>query len=79
MLSIANEVDLLIFCCVYFVCNTNHVFSNTNSILDAHKKTHKGKKIVGCKWILKIKWDVSRKVERFKARLMVKGYTQDEN
>ena len=38
MLSIANEVDLLIFCCVYFVCNTNHVFSNTNSILDAHKK-----------------------------------------
>ena len=28
MLSIANEVDLLIFCCVCFVCNTNIYFSN---------------------------------------------------
>ena len=29
MLSIANEVDLLIFHCVCFVCNTNHVFPTT--------------------------------------------------
>ena len=26
MLSIANEVDSLIFRCVCFVCNTNYVF-----------------------------------------------------
>ena len=26
MLSIANEVDSLIFCCVYFVYDTNYVF-----------------------------------------------------
>ena len=26
MLSIANEVNPLIFRCVCFVCNTNHVF-----------------------------------------------------
>ena len=26
MLSIANEVDSLIFCCVCFVCDTNYVF-----------------------------------------------------
>ena len=25
MLSIANEVDPLIFCCICFVCDTNHV------------------------------------------------------
>ena len=28
MLSIANEVDSLIFCCVCFVCDTNMYFSN---------------------------------------------------
>ena len=28
MLSIVNEVDPLIFCCVCFVCNTNMCFSN---------------------------------------------------
>ena len=32
MLSIANEVDLLIFCCVCFVCDTNHVFSTHNAL-----------------------------------------------
>ena len=29
MLSIVNEVYLLIFCCVCFVCDTNMCFSNT--------------------------------------------------
>ena len=28
MLLIANDVDLLIFCCVCFVCDTNMYFSN---------------------------------------------------
>ena len=28
MLSIANEVDPLIFCCVCLVCDTNMYFSN---------------------------------------------------
>ena len=28
MLSIVNEVDPLIFLCVYFVCDTNMYFSN---------------------------------------------------
>ena len=26
MLSIVNEIDPLIFCCVCFVCDTNYVF-----------------------------------------------------
>jgi len=29
MLSITNEVDSLIFCCVYFVYDTNYVFPTT--------------------------------------------------
>ena len=32
---------------------------------------------MGCKWIFKTKWD-SIGVERFKARLVTKGYTQKE-
>jgi hypothetical protein len=30
------------------------------------------KKIVGCKWVYKLKKDVDDKVERYKARLVVK-------
>jgi len=30
MLLIANEVDLLIFYCICFVCSTNMYFSNNN-------------------------------------------------
>ena len=37
MLSIANEVDPLIFRCVYFVCDTNMCFSNSVSHNDFTK------------------------------------------
>ena len=33
MLSFVNEVDPLIFHCVYLVCDTNKYFSNTYNIL----------------------------------------------
>ena len=36
----------------------------------------KGSKAVGCKWVFKTKRDSKGKVERFKARLMAKGFTQ---
>ena len=33
------------------------------------------KKVVGCKWLLKIKYKVDGTIERYKARLVEKGYT----
>jgi hypothetical protein len=36
-------------------------------------------KVVDCKWVYKIKKGVDDKVERYKARLVVKGYSQKED
>jgi hypothetical protein len=36
----------------------------------------KGRKVVGCKWVYKLKKGVDDKVERYKARLVEKGYSQ---
>ena len=36
----------------------------------------KGKKIVGCKWIFTIKYKADETIERYKARLEAKGFTQ---
>ena len=38
----------------------------------------KGIKPIGCKWIFKTKWDSKGNVERYKARLVTKGFTQKE-
>lgn len=35
-------------------------------------------KVIGCKWIFKTKRDLSGKINRYKARLMAKGFTQTE-
>lgn len=36
------------------------------------------RKLVGCRWIYKVKYLPSGEVERYKARLVAKGYTQTE-
>ena len=35
-----------------------------------------GKKHVGCRWIFSVKYKADGDIERFKARLVVKGYSQ---
>jgi Reverse transcriptase (RNA-dependent DNA polymerase) len=35
-----------------------------------------GKRTVGCKWVYSIKYNVEGKIERYKTRLVAKGYTQ---
>jgi len=35
-----------------------------------------GKKTVGCKWVFSIKYKVDGSIERHKATLIAKGYTQ---
>ncbi|XP_062094041.1 uncharacterized mitochondrial protein AtMg00820-like [Humulus lupulus] len=35
-----------------------------------------GKRTVGCKWIFSVKLKADRSIERFKARLVTKGFTQ---
>ena len=53
--------------------------------LDALSKNHTwdlvtlspGKFVVGCKWIYKIKTHFDGSIERYKARLIAKGFTQE--
>lgn len=38
----------------------------------------KGKHSIGCKWVYKVKHKADGSIERFKACLVAKGYTQQE-
>eukprot|EP00253_Pinus_taeda_P011846 PITA_11846 len=34
-----------------------------------------GRSVVGCKWVFKLKWKVDGSIERYKVRLVAKGYS----
>jgi hypothetical protein len=50
---------------------------STNDVCDL-VEIPEGAKIVGCKWVYKTEHDSKGNIERFKARLMAKGFTQRE-
>jgi hypothetical protein len=50
---------------------------STNKVWDL-VEIPQGAKIVGCKWVYKTKYDSKGNIERFKARLIAKGFTQRE-
>jgi hypothetical protein len=50
---------------------------STNEVWDL-EEIPKGAKTVGCKWVYKTKYDSQGNIDKFKARLVVKEYTQRE-
>jgi hypothetical protein len=50
---------------------------STNRVWDL-KEIPKGTKTVGCKWVYKTKFDSRENIERFKAQLVAKDFTQRE-
>jgi hypothetical protein len=50
---------------------------SSNDVLDL-VEIPDGAKRVGCKWVYKMKYDSKGKIERFKASLVSKGFTQRE-
>jgi hypothetical protein len=50
---------------------------STNEVWDL-EKIPKGAKTVSCKWVYKTKYDSQGNIDKFKARLVAKEYTQRE-
>jgi hypothetical protein len=48
--------------------------TSTNKVWDL-EEIHKGAKTIGYKWVYKMKYDSKGNIKRFKARLVVKGFT----
>ena len=46
--------------------------NETRDLVDAPK----GVKLIGCRWVYKVKYNTKGSVNRYKARLVVKGYAQ---
>ena len=52
-------------------------FMKDNNVCDLIKSP-KGKKLIECKWVFKIKRDSNENIERYKAHLVAKKFTQRE-
>jgi len=53
-------------------------FMKNNDVWDL-VELPKGKKPIGCKWVFKTKPDSKGNIERYKAHLVIKGFTQRES
>jgi hypothetical protein len=50
---------------------------SANNVWDL-EEIPKGAKLVGCKWVYKVKYDPEGNIEKYKGRLVAKGFTQRE-
>ena len=84
--EIQNEVDPTSFEEAMKSANSSKWFAamedemksmSTSKVWDL-EEIPRGAKTVGCKWVYKTKCDSKGNIERYKARLMAKGFTQRE-
>lgn len=59
------------------VMNDELKYMEYNEVWDL-VKLPKGAKTISCKWIFKTKWDSKGNIERYKAKLVAKGFTQEK-
>nr|CAN83734.1 hypothetical protein VITISV_024044 [Vitis vinifera] len=75
-LSIKVKYPMSNYVSSHCLFESNKSFVNQLSTVAIPNKCPPGKKPVGCRWIYTVKYKADGSIERFKARLVEKGYTQ---
>jgi hypothetical protein len=81
MVKVIQEVKLTCFEQVVGNPKWDNAMDEEMVVLDANATWElvvlpKDKKIIGCKWVYKVKHNVDGSMSKYKARLVVKGYAQ---